>query len=290
MIDGMHLHYEHYGAGAPVLLLHGTLGSWRFWMPAMEALSSIYRTYALDLWGFGDSDRSAGRYSIGDYVLLVEQFLANLGIVRADIVGHGIGGIVALQLAARRPESVHKLVLVSTPFEAQALSPLMRSIAQFGVAHSPFLQRLGGRLLERMLPAGKHECFHEVVEDTLRVSRDVTASVVASLGQVDYREEVDSLQSRTLAIYGSRDNIVDANQSRIFSELQSRLGEQQFKLITFEGCKHFPMLDDPPKFNRLLLDYLESSSDSQPLKLKRQWRRRTSMIEYLEHMPNPALE
>ena len=57
-------HYEALGRGKPLLFLHGWLGSWRYWVPTMVALSSSYRTYALDFWGFGDSDNILARYSI----------------------------------------------------------------------------------------------------------------------------------------------------------------------------------------------------------------------------------
>ncbi|HET9433568.1 MAG TPA: alpha/beta fold hydrolase, partial [Chitinophagaceae bacterium] len=56
IIDGDVVHYEAFGRGKPVLFIHGWLGSWRYWVPTMQAISDKYRAYALDLWGFGDSD------------------------------------------------------------------------------------------------------------------------------------------------------------------------------------------------------------------------------------------
>lgn len=58
------VHYEVLGRGRPVIFIHSWLGSWRYWNPTMQAINSGYRTYALGLWGFGDSAKIAGRYPL----------------------------------------------------------------------------------------------------------------------------------------------------------------------------------------------------------------------------------
>ena len=68
------LHYESYGSGPPVILLHGWLGSWGLWQPTMEALGREYRCYALDFWGFGESGRKRSTYAVSDFMDLVAQF------------------------------------------------------------------------------------------------------------------------------------------------------------------------------------------------------------------------
>ena len=84
VIDGGLVHYEAFGRGnPPVLFLHGWIGSWRYWMSTMEAISDKHRTYALDLWGFGDSDKSRPRYDIKDYIALIDNFADNMGIRNA---------------------------------------------------------------------------------------------------------------------------------------------------------------------------------------------------------------
>jgi pimeloyl-ACP methyl ester carboxylesterase len=93
------VHYETYGRGRPVVLLHGWLGSWGCWSATMEALAPSYRTYALDFWGFGESDKRRESYYISDFIALVDQFLERLGIQSAPIIGHSMGGTVALSLA-----------------------------------------------------------------------------------------------------------------------------------------------------------------------------------------------
>ena len=69
------VHYEVLGRGRPVIFVHGWLGSWRYWVPTMQQLSVKYRTYALDLWGFGDSGKDVRRYEFKDQVLLLHEFM-----------------------------------------------------------------------------------------------------------------------------------------------------------------------------------------------------------------------
>jgi len=100
------VHYETYGRGRPVLLLHGWLGSWELWRKTVEELGKEFRTYAVDFWGFGDSDTNTGDHSVNNYVALVEQFMDRLGIVKAPLVGHSMGGTVSLSMALRHPEKI----------------------------------------------------------------------------------------------------------------------------------------------------------------------------------------
>ena len=81
------VHYEVYGRGNPVILLHGWLGSWGLWQETMAYLGANYRTYALDFWGFGESGRKRKTYDVQDFVSLVYQFMEQLGIMRAPLVG-----------------------------------------------------------------------------------------------------------------------------------------------------------------------------------------------------------
>ena len=105
------VHYEVLGRGRPVLFLHGWVGSWRYWIPAMQAASTGYRAYALDLWGFGDTAKDEKRYRIADQVHLLHGFLEQMGILRIALVGHGLGSVVALSLSLQFPSLVDRLLL-----------------------------------------------------------------------------------------------------------------------------------------------------------------------------------
>jgi pimeloyl-ACP methyl ester carboxylesterase len=117
------VHYEVLGRGRPVILLHGWLGSWRYWVPAMQQLSMKYRTYALDFWGFGDSGRDTRRYDFPSQVMLLDQFMERMGISKAALVGHDLGAAVAARYAIQHPDRVPRLMVVSPPLFWMAPRP-----------------------------------------------------------------------------------------------------------------------------------------------------------------------
>ena len=103
LLDQEIVHYEVLGRGRPIIFLHGWVGSWRYWIPVMQAASISYRTYAIDLWGFGDSAKSTARYDIAGQLRLLDAFLEQMGIMRFAVVGHGSGAILALLYAQQNP-------------------------------------------------------------------------------------------------------------------------------------------------------------------------------------------
>src|SRR5260221_3648155 len=109
------VHYEVLGRGRPVIFVHGWLGSWRYWVPAMQQLSAKYRTYALDLWGFGDSGRNAKNYDFKAQVELLHEFMEKLGITKAALVGHSLGAAICLRYASLYPDRAPRLALISAP-------------------------------------------------------------------------------------------------------------------------------------------------------------------------------
>ncbi|MBI4770198.1 MAG: alpha/beta fold hydrolase [Chloroflexi bacterium] len=123
VIDRQIVHYEVLGRGRPLIFLHGWVGSWRYWIPAMQALSSEYRTYALDFWGFGDTARNSEGYSLSGQAELIFKFMDQLGIIRAAFVGHSLGGVAGLDFAIRHADYADRLMLVSTPLFGAALNP-----------------------------------------------------------------------------------------------------------------------------------------------------------------------
>jgi len=114
-IDGDLVHYEKLGRGRPIVLLHGWLGSWRYWIPLMQQLHLKYSVYTLDLMGFGDSAKNPQRYSLARQAELLTLFLEQLGIPKTAIIGHGLGGMVAVEFALKNPEKAARLLLSSMP-------------------------------------------------------------------------------------------------------------------------------------------------------------------------------
>lgn len=122
------VHYEVLGRGGrPVILVHGWLGSWRYWIPTMRQLQLKYRVYALDLFGFGDSSKNPERYTINQQIELLDDFMKQLGIPKAAILAHGLGAHVAIEFAKLYPDKVARMLLVSAPlFDSGDLATRIR--------------------------------------------------------------------------------------------------------------------------------------------------------------------
>ena len=258
VIDGGLIHYEAFGRGRPVLFLHGWLGSWRYWMTTMEAISDRYRTYALDLWGFGDSDKSKPRYEISDYVTLINNFSENMVIREAPIVGHSLGAMIALEYTARYPDRVKKVMAVSMPVTSDSIS---RKLIDFS-SNSVFSKMLWWRQI----------AHKEVQKEAQKTGEGVVNASVQSAAQIDLKSRlqlIEQSESLVLAVYGEKDDMVDPAPLR---ELNG--GWKNVRPIGLAESKHFPMLEEAAKFNRLLQDFLDVD-DLSVLELKEEWRRRT---------------
>jgi len=122
------VHYEVLGRGGrPVILVHGWLGSWRYWIPTMRQLQLKYRVYAVDLFGFGDSSKNPERYTINQQIELLDDFMKQLGIPKAAILAHGLGAHVAIEFAKQYPDRVARMLLSSAPvFDSGDLATRVR--------------------------------------------------------------------------------------------------------------------------------------------------------------------
>ncbi len=259
VIDGGLVHYEAFGRGKPVLFLHGWVGSWRYWMATMESISDKYRTYALDLWGFGDSDKSKARYQISDYVALINNFTENMGIREAPLIGHALGATVALEYAARYPDRVRKVMAVSLPITPDSISRRL-------------LDTSSGSMFSKML-RWRQVTHKEVEKEAEKTAEGVVNASVQSAAQIDVHSRLQLIaqsNSMVLAVFGEKDDMVDPSPAR---ELNG--GWTNIRPIGLAESRHFPMLEEPAKFNRLLQDFLDVKEDLSVLELKDEWRRRT---------------
>src|SRR4051812_49845897 len=128
-LHGHQVVYRVAGSGPPVVLVHGMVNSSRHWQPVAERLAERYTVIAPDLVGHGDSATPRGDYSLGAHATVIRDLLSALGIERATMVGHSLGGGVAMVFFWQFPERVERLALVSSGGLGENVSPLLRSIA-----------------------------------------------------------------------------------------------------------------------------------------------------------------
>lgn len=114
-VGGDLVHYEVLGRGRPVLLVHGWIGSWRYWVPIMRQLQLRYRVYAIDLFGFGDSGKNPAKYTVAEQVVMLDDFMKQLGIPKTAVIAHGFGAQVFVEFARKYPDRVARMLIVSAP-------------------------------------------------------------------------------------------------------------------------------------------------------------------------------
>jgi pimeloyl-ACP methyl ester carboxylesterase len=272
-LDNRLVHYEVFGRGQPIIFLHSWLGSWRYWVPTMDVASERYRAYALDFWGFGESDRKGSGFDIGGYVEMLGQFMDKMGMPVANLVGHGMGGAVAIRAAAASPARFPRVMTVATPLTGQVIAGHIKpgTLSKLFGGNST---NVWGRLI-RGIPIADPEVQQELYEDTDGLSEQVLGSVHSSLLETNLQQDLRKLTVPLLAVYGGQDKIVGPEHAGFLNELTDR----PVQLLVLPKANHFPFLEQSNTFSRLLLDFLVSQGT--PVEIKEEWRRRVNQREYL---------
>lgn len=255
LLDREIVHYEVLGRGRPLIFLHGWVGSWRYWIPAMQAASIGFRAYALDLWGFGDSAKNR-RYTVRQQAELVETFMERMGIGRAALIGHGLGAVVAMEVARCNPAAVDRVMAVALPQRREEIAARLWS-------EKP------GALAEWLY--GRNELNEPVLVDAPKTDPAALAASLESMAAGGTPFGVDHLPMAALLVYGSNDPVVQYSGPKASSNLPPHA-----HAIVFDGSGHFPMIEESSKFNRLLLEFLSLPPGETPrgLHLKEEWKRR----------------
>jgi pimeloyl-ACP methyl ester carboxylesterase len=249
------VHYEVYGRGRPVILLHGWLGSWGLWQETMAYLGRYYRTYALDFWGFGESGKKRETYAVQDFVSLVDQFMDRLGIADAPLVGHSMGGTVSLSVAIQYPARVRKVVIIGSPVVGSSLAfPLKlagyRFIA-FVLFNMMWAFRAGMKLVSPYICADPR--FPDMMDrDLSSTTLESFLRSIASLRRTDLRPMLSQIKVPVMGMFGDRDNIVIPGQWKPLLE-----GVPNAKIVRWDRAQHFVMLDTQQDFMEKLKAFLD---------------------------------
>jgi pimeloyl-ACP methyl ester carboxylesterase len=251
------IHYEVLGRGQPLIFIHGWLGSWRYWWPSMQALSARHRSFAFDLWGFGDSGKDPGNYSVSSYADMLDNFTNQLGMqLPVTLVGHALGAAVALRYAVRRPENVKKLVAVSLPIEGSKIHRRLKSAEP-----SDFIARVIGR----------SNSFPEIDSEVRKTDPVAVNRLADEMDAHNFGEELAKCTCPILTVYGEDDVVVQPPSGE--NHLLQSAKDGRF-YVSLDDCRHFPMLQENAKFNRLLMDFIHADESLTELSPKEYWQRR----------------
>lgn len=259
LLDDSIVHYEVLGRGRPVIFLHGWVGSWRYWISSMQAASTSFRAYALDFWGFGDTaHRSAqsDRYEIDKQTELINLFLEEMGIGKVALVGHGWGALIALNFISKKPKKVDRVMVTNCPLDMQNIDE--RLYTEPPEALAVWLANDNNDILSALADAKK--------ADILAITTSPKGVFADKLFDSVNRQHVPCL-----LVSSDHDQLIGQHSVDKLS-LLSDFGHH----IQLADSGYFPMLENPVKFNRLLIDFLalDSGLSIKELSLKEEWRRR----------------
>jgi len=251
------VHYEVYGRGRPVILLHGWLGSWGLWQETMTFLGQYYRTYALDFWGFGESGKKRSAYAVPDFVVMVNQFMDQLGIKESPLVGHSMGGTVSLSVAVHSPERVSKVAIIGSPITGSSLALPLKMAGKRTIAFLLFNQmeifRLGMRLASPLICGDAR--FPDMMDrDLSKTTLESFLLSIASLRQTDLRPLLKGMCIPVMGMFGDRDNIVNPRQWKTLKDHVPHARIERYK-----HAGHFIMLDEPRHFMLTLKEFLDTT-------------------------------
>lgn len=282
-LHGHRLAYRRAGKGPVVLLVHGIAGTSAVWHDVLPGLAQSYTVIAPDLPGHGESGKSAGDYSIGAMAAALRDLLLSFGKDRATLVGHSLGGGVAMQFSYLFPEFTERLVLISSGGLGRTVNPVLRSAALPGaelvsvglgraaravgaaIRGLPFTPTLRTapqlaeleRSVVSLADAETRAAFHA----TLRAVVGPDGQRVFA-GDRLYLAEV----MPTLILWGERDRIIPVGHGR-----RAHAAMPASRLVVLEGVGHFPPLECPQDVLDAIVGFI---AETEPARSDREQFRR----------------
>ncbi|MBA3950954.1 MAG: alpha/beta hydrolase, partial [Rubrobacter sp.] len=260
-LDGSWVRYDVIGGGPPVVLVHGWLSSSRIWEALARRLAQRFTVYSLDLTGFGESDKPLSGYGVRNGSRLLYAFCAHFGLTRASVIGHDLGGNMAVKLAADHPDLVGRVVLVSVPADEDQIDlPTPLWLATLPVL-GPLFYALGRavrpvrRMWMRPFVADPDDLTDELVDDA---GKSTPAAVGRTLDMS--RREISGgrlvrqakiIKMPMLVVSGEADQIVDPHSVSAWAG-----SVQRAEICLMDACGHAPMIERPAEFAAQILAFL----------------------------------
>ncbi len=284
LIHGREVTYAEAGEGPVLLLIHGMGGTFENWRAVIEPLAREHTVIAPDLPGHGVSAPGGGDYSIGALAAGLRDLLLALGHERATLVGHSLGGGIAMQFSYQFPEMVERLVLVSSGGLGPEVSPILRAAALPGADQFISLTARFGQPVAIALARGLDSLglrpnadvaevvrgYASLVDPKRRVAFLATVrAVIGTSGQrVDASDRLYLAEEvPVLIVWGARDRIIPAHHGE-----HAHRQMPHSRLEIFEGVGHLPQVEEPLRFVAVIEEFL---AETEPAQFDREnWRAR----------------
>jgi pimeloyl-ACP methyl ester carboxylesterase len=271
-LHGHTVGYQAAGDGPLLILLHGITSTSDAWRDVMPRLAENYTVIAPDLLGHGRSAKPKGDYSLGAFAAGVRDLLAVLGFERGTVVGHSLGGGIAMQFAYLFPEHVERMALISSGGLGQEVHPLLRAAAlpgsewvlpllarEWSVSAGDAVRNVAGKLgmsagpdlaeFARGYASLVEEGATEAFLDTLRSVIGPEGQKVSALDRLYLADQIP-----TLFIWGDSDPVIPVEHGRRAHEIVAHS-----RYVEIEGSGHWPMLDAPDRIVSELTEFIDET-------------------------------
>jgi pimeloyl-ACP methyl ester carboxylesterase len=219
-VQGLDIHYKRLGKGQPVIFIHGAANDWHEWKKNLAFLAQNFQVYALDLPGYGQSQPADVPVSPAWAASFLSDFMKVLDLSSAHIVGHSMGGMVAMVFALDHAEMVNKLVLVNSG----GLGDLSRR---------GWLILQLTKIPKKLLGKEKNKYLKSTKDDWIFIKR------------------LPDIKPKTMVIWGDKDIYLPVSQAKLAHSLIP-----DCKLHIFPQCGHAPQRESVDEFNNLIYQFL----------------------------------
>jgi pimeloyl-ACP methyl ester carboxylesterase len=249
-VNGLDIHYLKGGQGDPLIIIHGGSDGANAWAKNIAELSKKYTIYVPDLPGFGLSQSIEGDYYIPQMVDFVEKFTRTLGLENFHLMGHSLGGGVALHYTLRYPEKIRKLVLVSSLCLGREIAWWIRMLSLPVIRR--FIFKAGFSTLKGLMYVARIFSPWELIDPITKASVQVGSCIASFTEQtIVLLSQLPKIMVPTLVVWGARDPIVPCVQAYTAAELIP-----DCQVTVFEDAGHSVYRQRLREFSHKLAEFL----------------------------------
>jgi pimeloyl-ACP methyl ester carboxylesterase len=252
IIDNKKIFYTECGQGQVILFIHGFMAAADEFKEVMQSLSKGYRLIAVDLIGFGRSEQACdldySKQSMGN---IIYKLMIKKGIGKFSVVGHSMGGEVALNLACNYQNNIHTLILVDSVGYKQIKRPTIPTFILEHVFKMYFIQKTCYKFCFYDLKNYKREKFERIYSLNCKICGNTLRAFSKSNDKIDICGRISKIEIPTLIIWGRYDRVVKLDSAYRFNKEITHS-----KLVIFEKSGHMPYSEEEEKFTRVITEFI----------------------------------
>src|SRR4029077_19014898 len=222
----------------------------------IDFLAQNYRVYALDLIGFGQSEKPRPAYGVSDHVNCLSGFMSHLKIEKASLIGHSMGGLISLDFCLAHPEMVDRLILVDSVALRNANPSFTEQLIDLRPLGELFVLFRSKRILKKFVTKEFYVrpefVKDEMLNPLMQADRAAVLKLTRTISRTDRREAVKGIKTPTLILWGDQDRAIPRAHALL---LQQIIPKSQFRILKEAG--HHPQIEASEEFNQLVAKFLE---------------------------------